>query len=38
MGFIACAFFGVDVTLIILMGALAGIAYVVASAMKRRRG
>ena len=38
VGFIACAFFGVDVTLIILMGALAGIAYVVASAMKRRRG
>ena len=37
-GFVACAFFGVDVTLIILLGALAGIAYIVAAAVKGRRG
>ena len=37
-GFVACAFFGVDVTLVILLGALAGIAYIVAAAMKRSRG
>ena len=37
-GFAACAFFGVDVTLVILLGALAGISYMVAAAVKRRRG
>ena len=37
-GFVACAFFGVDVTLVILLGAFAGLAYIVAAAMKRRRG
>jgi len=37
-GFVACAVFGVDVTLVILLGALAGFAYIVAAAMKRRRG
>ncbi len=36
-GFVACALFGVDVTLVILLGALVGIAYIACAAVKRRR-